>query len=336
MRRLILLTISLILVGLTWPAALVQAASSLCVEEIEIPDAPSPGLMVRIDLAIDSQGKVWFTQLELNQIGWYDPSLDEFALFDVPIPESGPHSITVDSQDIVWFTETEGHQIGRFDPVSETFVEQLTPTPFSKPYGIAVDGADNIWFTEMNAVAIGIRLAVNGKIIEVPLDPATDEVENITVDTVNSIMWVTDLPNGKLIRLNPFAPRLTRFQIPWFPAGPHSVAVASNGFVWFSDLKGNSIGRLNPTTGQFLRFPIRTANSVPHGIIVNSRGLVWFAELSGNKIGLLIPKFNNIIVELDVPTTGGNPYFLAEAPDKEIWFTEAGAPFIGWLPCTTK
>ena len=145
---------------------------------------------------------------------------------------------------------------------------------------------------------------------------------------------MTDLLNGKMIRLT-FGPlQITRFPIPWLSASPHSVAVGADGTVWFSSLSRGSIGKLVPSTGQFRRFPTPTPASVPHGIIVDSRGLVWFAELDGNKLGVLIPQRFNRIVELDVPTANADPYFVAEAPNGEIWFTEAAAPFLGRLPCT--
>jgi virginiamycin B lyase len=139
---------------------------------------------------------------------------------------------------------------------------------------------------------------------------------------------------SRLARLDPLTGAVTRFEIPWFLSGPHSVAVDAAGRVWFSDVVRNHIGRLDPTTGQFRRFFLRSRPAVSHGIIVDSRGLVWFTELTGNKVGVIIPQFFNLLLEFDVPTPGGGPYFVAEAPDGEIWFIEAEAPFIGRLPCT--
>jgi virginiamycin B lyase len=330
-------SLGLVLISLNaLTAAAALAAESPCVVEVEIPDSPPVGITIRRDLAIDADGIVWFTQLELNQIGRFDPATSEFALFDIPTPDSGPHSIAVDSQGIVWFTETEGHQIGQFDPVSQTFIEEPTPTPGSKPYGITVDTRDNVWFTEMNAVAIGLRLARLGRMIEYRLNPLTDSVENLTVDPATGDVWVSELARGKLARLNPITGVISRFTIPYLFSAPHSVAVDAAGRVWFSDVVRNQIGRLEPATGTFRRFLIPTRPAVSHGIIVDSRGLVWFTELDGNKVAVLIPQLFNLILEFAVPTPGGGPYFVAEAPDGEIWFTEAHAPFIGRLPCTAR
>ncbi|MFQ5737869.1 MAG: hypothetical protein ACE5JX_02570 [Acidobacteriota bacterium] len=312
------------------------AAQPVCVQEVPIPGAPPAGTMIRRDLAIDSGGRVWFTQLELNQIGSFEPATGEFGIFDVPTPNSGPHSIDVDSQGIVWFSETEGHQLGRFDPALETFSEEPTPSPNSMPYGTAIDASDNVWFTEMNEVKVIERLASTGEMVEFPLNPVSDGVENLTIDPATGHVWVTDLVHGRLIRLDPATGVFTRFDIPFFLSSPHSVAVAPNGRVWFSDVVRNQIGQLDPASGQFQRFPIPTRGAVSHGITVDSRRLIWFVELVAGKIGLLIPQLGNRIIEFDLPTPNASPYFIAEAPDGEIWFTESSVPNLGRLPCTAR
>ena len=44
----------------------------------------------------------------------------------------------------------------------------------------------------------------------------------------------------------------------------------------------------------------------------------------------IVPRF----IEGRVPTAGSKPYFISQAPDGEIWFTEGDAPNIGHLPCS--
>lgn len=325
------------------PATTEQA----CVEEIPIPGGPPPGTDVRKGIASDALGRIWFTLLELNQIDVFDPITQQLAIFSIPTTPTGPHSIVVDSKGIVWFTGIFSNAIGRFDPASETFGEEFPPTPSSGVYGMAVDGQDNVWFTEMDAVQIGVRLAATGNIVEFPMDPALDAPRNLAVDPATGDIWITEGGNepavngqtftvaGKLARLVPGTGAFTRFTIPHPLSAPHSLAVDVHGDIWFTDPGANLVGRLTPSVGEFRLFALSTPGATPHGIVVDRRAtVVWFTELSANKIGVIVPE-RRLFSELDLPAPAG-PYFITQASDGEIWFTEGFAMNLGRLPCTVR
>ena len=57
------------------------------------------------DLAIDSNGKVWFTEHYVNKIGAFTPASQTFQEIATPATNSNPYGITVDTANNVWFTE---------------------------------------------------------------------------------------------------------------------------------------------------------------------------------------------------------------------------------------
>jgi virginiamycin B lyase len=307
------------------------APNPSCVVEIAIPGGPMGTIRTGLDVASD--GMVWLTRLELNQIGKYDPTLGQFQFFTIPSPNTGPHSVAVDQSGDVWFTEINAHRIGVFHPGTGQFQEFPPPTPISMPYGMAVASNGDIWFTEMAAIKVGRYRPSTGLFKEFPLNPSLDSAANIALDEMTGVVWVTGLDTGNMIRLNPSTGAITRYDLPGTGA-PHSASVDTSGRAWFTDIQNNAIGGLDPATGQIREFTIPTSNATSHGIAMDSRRLlVWFTELNGNKVGVLNP-IRPRFIEGRVPTAGSKPYFISQAPDGEIWFTEGDAPNIGHLPCS--
>jgi virginiamycin B lyase len=291
--------------------------------------------LVRKGLDVAPDGTVWFTQLELNQIASYDPATAQFDFFTIPSPETGPHSVVVDQQGGVWFTEIFGHRIGVLHPATGVFEEFAPPTPISMPYGIDVAANGDVWFTEGDAAQIGVFRPSTEQFREFPVDPATEMLDNIAVDHLTRHVWVTKLDAGKLARLVPSTGMVTTYVIPG-NGRPHSLDTDAASRVWFTDIGNNAIAALHPPTGTFRRFTIPTPNAVSHGIVVDFRRLlVWFTELEGDKVGVLNPVTPRFF-ERPVPTPESAPYFIDQAPDGEIWFTEGDAPNIGRLPCTAS
>jgi virginiamycin B lyase len=56
-------------------------------------------------IAIDSQGRLWFTERNGNQIGQLDS--EEFTEYLIPLPNVSPEGIDVDANDVVWFVCSE-------------------------------------------------------------------------------------------------------------------------------------------------------------------------------------------------------------------------------------
>jgi virginiamycin B lyase len=115
-------------------------------------------------IAIDKQDRVWFTEMDKNKIGRFDPTAalgSQFAEFLLPNGGS-PSGIAIDPDTgIVWFTEFRGNRIGRLDPAVATpntvngIMEFQIPTLNSGPTSIVIDTDKIVWFSETSSKKIG-------------------------------------------------------------------------------------------------------------------------------------------------------------------------------------
>src|SRR3990170_3137960 len=105
-------------------------------------------------IALDQEGKVWFTERAADKIGRLDPKTKEIIEFTVPTQKSEPQGIALDQEGKVWFTERAADKIGRLDPKTGEKNESPIPTAGS-PDGLAIDSDGNVWFVETFAGKIG-------------------------------------------------------------------------------------------------------------------------------------------------------------------------------------
>lgn len=69
------------------------------------------------DIVADKNGVIWFTEINANKIGRFDPQTEHFSEFDIPTAGSMPHGLIVNDNNntIVWFTELGAAKIGKLD-----------------------------------------------------------------------------------------------------------------------------------------------------------------------------------------------------------------------------
>ncbi len=113
------------------------------------------------DVAVDSNGVVWFTAQSptgTNFIGSINPVAYQGILtwnaIYIPTPNCQAHDIQIDSIGNIWFTEYADNvgKVGKFTPITNSLTEYTIVTPNAKPQGLAIfqdsAGVRNIWFTE--------------------------------------------------------------------------------------------------------------------------------------------------------------------------------------------
>lgn len=96
-------------------------------------------------IAIDSEGKLWFTEYNAGKIGSFDPASGEFSEYETS-RSSGPYATWVDIHDDVWFSMTGTHKTGRFDQETGTLHEYDMPTPNTTSRFIYADSEGKVWF----------------------------------------------------------------------------------------------------------------------------------------------------------------------------------------------
>ena len=157
---------------------------------------PTPGSNPG-DIAVASNGVVWFTQNNPNQIASLDPSTGAFT--ETAIPSDGqPRSIAVANDGTVWFTEIVVDRIGRLDPATGVIDE----------FTVGVEGVDeetaeiaaapdgSMWFTQAFAGNIA-RIDSSGQVTAVSKAVKGSEPQGIVV-AANGDPWYVDSAGGKV------------------------------------------------------------------------------------------------------------------------------------------
>jgi streptogramin lyase len=288
---------------------------------------PTPG-SYPAQIAIDpADGAVWISERDGNKIARFDPQIEAFVEYTIPMAASQPWGLTVDASEDVWFAEMAGNQIGRLNPQAGTFVEYpITTMANSEPWDVAVDGNGNIWFTERAGNKIG------------KLEPGTGAMTEYNVPTVNAQPsglairggrgWFAETGANKLGRVI-----LSTGQIAETPpittpnSLPEDVVINSAGYPWVTEVQGNKIAIFKVSTiSGFVQYAVPTPASEPYGIALAADGAtVWFTERAGNKLG----RFDGAFAEFPLPTPASSPTGIALDSAGCAWYAAPAANRIG-------
>src|SRR5579859_5102935 len=122
---------------------------------LPLPSAPN-------DLAIDSHGAIWFTELNANAIGRLDPGSGLIRQYPLTTSKNAqaldPYGITIDPSGNVWFTEASVNHLGRLDPASGAVRYYLVPGLTTALMEVASDARGIIWAT---AFTSGLLVRLN-------------------------------------------------------------------------------------------------------------------------------------------------------------------------------
>ncbi len=248
-------------------------------------------------VAVDKNGKVWFTMPVTNSIGMYDPVATTVSQWAVPTAGSGPWGLAIDSNGKIWFTEHYVNQIASFDPGSHTFHEIATPATNSNPYGITVDGSNNIWFTE-NTDAVALRGEYTNagvlneyKIRNTPTGGTGLTPHLITIDNNGNVWWsegwVSSIGVLNIASAKPGTNNgVTEYSYtpPCSSCGSHTSGISTDkqGLVCLDDSLQNIYGSFPIGGGSFTFF---NSGNHPHdGLNVDSQNRIWFDEEFANNL----------------------------------------------------
>ena len=216
-------------------------------------EVPTPGAFP-FRVTSDAEGRIWFTELLGNQIGYYDPSSGKLHAYQVPTQFAGPADLTFDNYGTLWFTEAYNGSVAKFEPQSNTFVE----------YHFA------------------------------SLDPYQYVGSPVGISAQNGIVWVADHGGNWIVEFNSTSQHVTLYPTHFPPPEVYPISLVNDlvvdqrGRVWFTEHGGNSIGYLDPGTQRMVEFPIPTGPiSTALWLALAPNGDLWFTEWSSDKIGIV-------------------------------------------------
>jgi virginiamycin B lyase len=118
--------------------------------EIEFATIPSPGANP-FDLAADSKGTIFFTELGSPRIGAVAPDSLKVSEFPLPNPKIGTCSLTITPDDAIWYTDSARGYLGRFETKSQKFQEWPSPSGEKSKPGPIANVSGTIWYVETGA-----------------------------------------------------------------------------------------------------------------------------------------------------------------------------------------
>lgn len=250
-------------------------------------------------VAVDHNGKVWFTMPVTNTIGMYDPVATTVSQWAVLTPSAGPWGITIDSNGKIWFTEHYVNKIGSFDPITQTFHEIATRALNSNPYGITVDASNNIWFTEnTDSVALIGEYTKQGVLNEYKIRNNSTGGTGltphlITIDPNGNVWWSEGWVSAiGMLSVAAAQPGTNSGVTEYFytpscgGCGSHTSGISADkqGLIWLDDSLQNTFGSF-PVGGGSFSFYNTPSGGHPHdGLNVDSQNRVWFDEEFANKL----------------------------------------------------
>ncbi len=146
-------------------------------------------------LAIDDEGKIWYTTTGTGKIGYIDSKDNKIREFSAEPPLQGPEALLFDHQGNIWIAQHTGLGITRFNPILESFDRISIPNEEALPFGMTLDKYGNVWFAQHTVDSIGVYDPDNSDLIEVPIPTETSFVQFMTSDGDKNVWFVEQQSN---------------------------------------------------------------------------------------------------------------------------------------------
>jgi len=306
--------LSVVLISFSSVLQVYAESDSVTIHEWDIPTLDS----APHDIVVGTNGMIWFTEINTNKIGMFNPDTKEFKEYDIPTPSSRPHGLVTDESGNVWFTEVGAGKIGKLDIQTETITEYLTPTLNSGPHTPIFSDQNTLWFTEQSASQIG-KLDINtGNIEEFKtLIPSANPYGIITDDDGNA--WFAELRGHHVGRVDAVTDEVTEYSLPTENSGPRRITIDSNGILWITQYNAGKIASFDPNTNEITEYDTSSDSSGPYAIWVDPYDNVWFSMTGIYKMGKL-DQSTQKIEEYDMPSPQTHIKFIHSDDKGNIWF----------------
>lgn len=158
--------------------------------DVPVEAMPDGGRTIQYGLRVGPDGSVWTTQLAGGRLIRYEPDSDEFRLYDLPTPFSGPRRPDVDARGAIWIPEYANNRLARFDSESETFAEFELPIADALPYVVRVDRRrDLVWIGTAAADALIRFDPATERFTVFPLPTRGALIRHIDIDEETGDVW---------------------------------------------------------------------------------------------------------------------------------------------------
>ena len=231
-------------------------------------EVPTPNSRPHDPLAA-SDGSIWYTGMNANVLGRFDPKTQQFKEFKLKTPASGPHGLTEDKAGNIWFTANTKGYIGKLDPKTGAISEYPMPDPAARdPHTPIFDQKGDLWFTIQGANKIGRFNPTSGQ-LTLRDSPTPQSLPYGIVVSSKGVPFYVEFGANKVASIDPQTMVIREWTLPNADARPRRVAIDANDIIWYSDYARGYLGRLDPATGSVKEWASPGGpQSQPYGIAV--------------------------------------------------------------------
>ncbi|MEE9563741.1 MAG: CopD family protein, partial [Nitrosopumilaceae archaeon] len=278
--------------------------------------------LASISLAIDNDGKIWFTDTPAEKIGFFNPKTEEFQIISLPeldpiITTPRPVFLEVDSDNNVWVSVPTKNAILKYNQKTAEFNEYKLPTRDSGPFGLLFDPSGKMWFTQTSIGQIGYIDLQTDEIREILPPEPFSILETLTFDKDGNI-WISEHDeNGGIIKFNPILETFEKIPVFDTTALPNDPTFDRYQNIWIALHVVDKFAVYDPDKNNMIEIPIPTQTSFIQFMTVDDKNNIWFAEQRGGKIGM--------VKITEVPSTG---IISIEEQGYEPKYTEIVSPLI--------
>lgn len=283
--------------------------------EYDVP-TPTAGLTA---IAVDSKGRVWFTQAAADKVGMLDPKTKRITDFALPTRGSGVSDVAVGSDGRVWFAEPELGSVGYLEPATKAITERRLPHAGAAPSSLAA-GADSLWVAERLTDTLDRLDTKRERVTEVPL-PAGSAPTDVAVDSKGAA-WFAGSGTRQIGTVGDDG-AVSTFDIA--DGSPWALAVGSDGDVWFVCSDTAKLGVRRGSSGRIESFDLPDVPGEGTAVALGPDGDVWYLSIGRSRLCRL-DVAKRTVKQYAIPTPACEPRGLSIAENGDVWFVESAPP----------
>ena len=240
-------------------------------------------------MAETKDGRLWITNALSSSLTSFDTATKEMKLYPLSEDTLYPHTIRVDGEGTLWFTINASNQVGRFDP--KTGTSEILSLPSHTPWRWISDVMlptvfhAAAWFPEKN-----LPLAISHH--KFFGHTAVASAYGIDVDPLDGSIWVMQLYDNFIIRIDPKTHEMTSYPTPH--GGPRRGRFDKNGILWIPSFDEGILMRFDPRDARWQSYelPVLAADEyeVPYALAVHPVTQdIWITANASDRILRFIP-----------------------------------------------
>ena len=291
-------------------------SAPVAVREYDVPAGSHPH-----DVAVASDGTVWYTAQNAGKLGHLDPEngrVDEVELGD----GSAPHGVIVGPDGAPWITDGGLNAIVRVNP--STREVRRFPLPADHPstnLNTAVfDQRGTLWFTGQSGI-YG-RVTPDTRRVDVFEAPNGRGPYGITV-TPDGRVYYASLAGSYMGRIDTDTGEATVLRPPTADQGTRRVWSDSRGRVWSSQYNAGQVAVYDPATERWREWRLPGESPQAYAVFVDDRDKVWLSDFGANALVRFDPETEQF-TSYPLPSDPGEVRQILGRPG-EVWGAESAA-----------